>query len=92
MGQSPTSQRMCRTFIEVAALSFPPPYVVHLTEINAKEMGRHTFESSVLFPPFGLLVSLPVFLGIGPIGLRRFVVVCQHVAAPTSECVSLPVS
>lgn len=89
LGCNYTSQRMCRTFIEVAALSFPPAYDVSIeTRSMLTETRRRTFESSVSFPVFCFLpVSFLAagflsvdFLTIGPIGLGRFEI------ASTRDC------
>jgi hypothetical protein len=73
-------------FIEVAALSFPPPYVVPIEPgLMPNEAKRRTLESSASFPVFGFLpVSFlsagflsVVFLGIRPMGLGRLLIISR---------------
>jgi len=84
----PTSQRICRTFIEVAALSFPPPYLIHIIPGSTPtETNLRTFESSASFPAFCFLPASflsavflsVVFLAIRPMGLGRLCHSRQHV-------------
>jgi len=70
---------MWRTFIEVAVLSFPPPYIASTElRLTSTETRRPTFESSASFVVFDFLpVSFlsagflsVVFFAIGPMGLE----------------------